>query len=134
MLRYTLVTVIMAASALASSASLADSCKGTTQADLNECAAADYKRSDTALNMAYDSLAADLGARPKQGLREAQRAWLAYRDKSCDLEAMGSEGGSIQSMARSNCLTKLTRQRTKMLRGYLDCQEGDMNCVGRMTE
>lgn len=115
-------------------ASPAAACSGPTQADLDACTAADFKRADTAMNAAYAKLLKGIGPKAQQGLKEAQRAWLLYRDRSCDLEASGAEGGSAQPMVRAGCLAALTGDRTRRLNGYLSCQEGDLSCVGRLTE
>ncbi len=40
---------------------------------------------------------------------------VAFRDKECAYETVGEEGGSIQPMEYSGCLTKLTRARTRDL-------------------
>lgn len=116
------------------SSCLAAACSGTGQADLDACAAADLKRADAAMNAAYATLLKGIGPKAQQGLKEAQRAWLLYRDRSCDLEASGTEGGSAQPMVRAGCLAALTEERTRRLKGYLSCQEGDLSCVGRLTE
>lgn len=129
--------VVLAALAVSlgfgSEAALA-ACKGTTQMELNECAGADFKRSDAAMNAAYAKLMKRIGPTAQDGLKAAQRAWLSYRDKSCDLEALAVEGGSIQPLVRAECLSQLTAERTKMLNGYLTCGDGDTNCVGRISE
>lgn len=116
------------------SASLAAECKGTRQADLDACAEADLKRADAAMNAAYSKLMKRIGPRAQAGLKEAQRAWLPYRDRTCDLEALGTEGGSAQPMVRAGCLAQVTGERTRRLTGYLSCQEGDLACVGSLAE
>ncbi|KQO70350.1 lysozyme inhibitor LprI family protein [Methylobacterium sp. Leaf88] len=109
-------------------------CAGSTQMDINQCAGADLKRADTAMNAAYSKLMGQIGSKAQAGLREAQKAWLPFRDKTCALEAQGTEGGSMQPMVIASCLTVLTTERTKALRGYLTCSEGDASCVGRFSE
>ncbi|KQT61329.1 hypothetical protein ASG52_00080 [Methylobacterium sp. Leaf456] len=126
--------VAVAAFGLALGSAAAAECKGTTQADLNACADADLKRTDTAMNAAYGRLMKRIGPAAQQGLKEAQRAWLPYRDKTCDLEALGAAGGSAQPMVRAGCLAAITEERTKRLSGYLACQEGDLACVGNLAE
>jgi uncharacterized protein YecT (DUF1311 family) len=48
-------------------------------------------------------------------LLESQRAWLKFRDTQCVIEGSEFAGGSLQPMVRGNCLTRLTRERTKQL-------------------
>ncbi|MCJ2035778.1 lysozyme inhibitor LprI family protein [Methylobacterium sp. J-068] len=109
-------------------------CPGSTQMALNACAAADLKRADDAMNAAYGTLMERIGPKAREGLRAAQKAWLPFRDQSCALEALGSEGGSIRPMILAGCLAHLTDDRTKTLRNYLTCDEGDLTCVGRFQE
>jgi uncharacterized protein YecT (DUF1311 family) len=48
-------------------------------------------------------------------LLKAQRAWLAYRDAACEVQASPYEGGSIQPLIWFSCLSELTAERTRML-------------------
>ncbi|MCJ2071888.1 lysozyme inhibitor LprI family protein [Methylobacterium sp. J-030] len=118
----------------AAPASAAAPCAGSTQMDLNACAAAAYDRADAAMNAAYGKLMKQIGPKAKDGLRAAQKAWLPFRDASCTLEATGAEGGSMQPQVRANCLARVTAARTKMLTGYLTCAEADVICVGGFGE
>ncbi|WP_267427532.1 lysozyme inhibitor LprI family protein [Methylobacterium sp. GC_Met_2] len=118
----------------AAPASAAGPCEGSTQADLNECAAADYGTADQALNTVYGQLMKKIGPKAKDGLRAAQKAWLPFRDATCALETMGLEGGSAYSMEYDGCRKGLTDQRIKVLKGYLSCKSDEISCVGQMTE
>ncbi|MGX9979947.1 lysozyme inhibitor LprI family protein [Methylobacterium fujisawaense] len=115
-------------------AAAADPCEGTTQADLNACAGADYRTADTALNAVYGQLMKKVGPKTKDALRGAQKAWLSYRDATCFLETMGFDGGSAYAMEYNGCLKGLTDARTKILKGYLDCKPDNVSCVGRLGE
>lgn len=112
----------------------ADPCAGSTQMDLNACAGAAYDRADAAMNQAYTRLMKRIGPKAQDGLKAAQKAWLPFRDASCALEAMGVAGGSMQPQVRSACLARVTAVRTKVLNGYLTCDDGDVTCVGRFGE
>lgn len=127
-------TVLAASLALATPGIAVAACQGVTQMDLNACAGDDLKASDTAMNLAYGRLMKRIGPRAQAALKDAQRAWLPYRDKTCLLESLPVEGGSAQPMVEAGCLAKVTDERTKVLNGYLDCEEGDMSCVGGLTE
>ncbi|QUJ77234.1 DUF1311 domain-containing protein [Sulfitobacter albidus] len=83
---------------------------------MNACAAKDYREADAALNRAWGP-AKDFGDRIGVGgdLLDAQRAWLAYRDAACAVHASPFEGGSLQPLILSTCLTDLTVARTKLL-------------------
>ena len=90
--------------------------------------AASLKKADGALNGVYNQLIDQLSGRAEQRLRSAQRAWLAFRDAECSLQALGAEGGSAQSAVVAQCMATLTDQRVKQLRFYLNCGEGDLAC------
>jgi uncharacterized protein YecT (DUF1311 family) len=93
-----------------------------TQADMNECAALDWEIADEALNVAYaDAIAAarEMTAYSEtdveEALRDAQRAWVAFRDLACEVESLAAEGGSMQPMLYSGCMARLTEARTEDL-------------------
>lgn len=96
-----------------------------TQTGMNICAGEDYKQADAALNAAYKRAQASMkeflsydAAKAKAGkkkLIEAQRAWIKFRDLACEVEGLSSEGGTIQPLMISTCLTKLTKRRTEDL-------------------
>lgn len=80
----------------------------------------------------YRALSAALAPGPRDALRRAQRAWVAWRAAACDFEASGVAGGSVAPMVRTRCATRLTEERTVELRRLLeDCPEGDLACPAR---
>nr|WP_256439118.1 lysozyme inhibitor LprI family protein [Rubellimicrobium arenae] len=101
-----------------------------TQADLNACAVDSWQAADADLNGAYqaavararvfDRDACKTGATPdaEATLRDAQRAWVAYRDPACLAQSRYIELGSAYPMVYYGCLEGLTRDRTDMLRDY----------------
>lgn len=101
-----------------------------TQADLNDCAGDGLRKADAALNETYGRIMGRLKPDPAaaQALREAQRAWIRFRDGECDFATIGAEGGSIRPMLVAQCRQQLTEQRVTQLRRYLSCQEGDIGC------
>ena len=110
----------------------ADSCDNPkTQADMTYCADWWFKKNDAAMSDAYSRLRTYYAKIPaaKKGLLKAQRAWLAFRDAECGLEALGEAGGSAQPMIYNQCLSRLTQLRSEQLEKRLDCQEGDLSCI-----
>ena len=101
-----------------------------TQMDLNDCAGDGLRKADAALNETYGRIMSRLKPTPSatQALREAQRAWLRFRDGECDFATIGTEGGSIRPMLVAQCRQQLTEQRVTQLRRSLSCQEGDLAC------
>jgi uncharacterized protein YecT (DUF1311 family) len=104
-----------------------------TQSEMNACAQIDFERADAELNAEYRSAiayareadrtdpAARLPSDDRPGdeatLREAQRAWVAFRDAHCRLQGYEARGGSMEMMLYDGCRAALTRARTAQLRG-----------------
>lgn len=99
------------------------------QATLNRCADQEYKDADARLNQTYRALTRQLGADSKARLLKSQRAWIAYKEATCEFEGAPSRGGSINAMVVSDCLTRITRNQTAILERHLYCEEGDLSCV-----
>jgi uncharacterized protein YecT (DUF1311 family) len=76
----------------------------------------EYRTADAALNRAYEQLVAKLEPEEKSRLKEAQTAWLKYRDTNCDFVADQYKGGSIRPMILGLCLADVTRNRTAELK------------------
>jgi uncharacterized protein YecT (DUF1311 family) len=54
------------------------------------------------------------------GLRQAERVWLSYRDLQCKAAAQRYEGGTMAPLAYSNCLKSLTDHRVDDLKGVYE--------------
>jgi len=99
-----------------------------TQSEMNMCADQDFRAADAQLNATYRQLAAKLDAHSKALLVDAERAWVAFRDKECTFETVGNEGGSIRPMLYSGCLTTLTKARTRDLKAQAACANNAESC------
>ena len=86
-----------------------------TQADLTDCSREIYNAADAELNRAYDALHAKLTPDEQVALRNAQRAWLLFRDLDCTFVASKFAGGSAEPMERYGCLAQLSKQRSTQL-------------------
>lgn len=87
---------------------------GGVTAGMVNCIGAETRIWDRRLNAAYAALMADPdhSAAAKGLLREAQRAWIAYRDKACIAEGeMTAEGGTLAMVSRASCALQMTAQR-----------------------
>lgn len=85
----------------------------------NICVLYSYVSEDLGLNDVYQVLLGKLTddtARSK--LRDAQRAWLSFRDASCRFESHG-EGGLLAAQIVNGCLATLTSKRRAELQQYL---------------
>lgn len=52
-------------------------------------------------------------------LRDAQRAWIAFRDANCTMEYGAWGAGSMRQIAGADCLLRMTAERTVDLTRYL---------------
>ena len=116
------------AALLAASPSLAQ-----TQAEMNRQAGAALKSADATMTATWRTTYAGMkrrdAAMPTRGggfgyaagALESQRAWLKFRDAQSMIESAEFAGGSMQPTARTQCLTRLTLERTRQL-GAMQCK------------
>jgi uncharacterized protein YecT (DUF1311 family) len=90
-----------------------------SQAEMNNCAGREYKAADVALNQVYRQLVSMLNDEEKSQIKEAQTAWLKYRDTNCDFVADQYKGGSMRPMILGYCLAEMTRNRTTELKSQI---------------
>lgn len=88
-----------------------DTPDGQTTAGTVGCIAGELKIQDAALNAAYRRLAAGMNPRQQAGLRNAQRAWIAFRDADC-ASRQDWEWGSMSTVAANFCVLRRTVERT----------------------
>ena len=106
---------------------LATPAAAQTQAQMNADAGAAWRRADAAMTAQWKRTYAQMKAREKTGdgfayaaaLLNAQRAWLKFRDAHCLVAAAEFQGGSLQPMARLQCLAALSTERTRQLKGLM---------------
>jgi uncharacterized protein YecT (DUF1311 family) len=84
------------------------------------CAKAELTTAEDELDRVYRQLMETLEEPRRSRLRDAQRAWLAFRDACADFEASLFEGGSMAPVLRTTELTHRTRARTLELRRVLE--------------
>jgi uncharacterized protein YecT (DUF1311 family) len=86
---------------------------------MNVCAHKEFQAADDALNRAYNQLSSRLDEGRRAKLKEAELAWLKYRDGNCEFVSSEYEGGSMRPMVHSFCLADVTRARTAELKRQL---------------
>lgn len=87
------------------------------QLTMNMCASHRYTTADQKLNQQYKQLVAQQDATGKQRLRDAQRAWISFRDKDCLANTgLREESGSIWPLLHYSCLERHTSQRSEDLK------------------
>ena len=108
----------------------------TTQLEINQCASSHLKAADDELNRVYQAILNKYKDDREflEKLRNAQRAWLAFRDAELaakfPLEEKQHHYGSVYPMCANLFLAQWTRERVKQLREWLDgTEEGDV-CAG----
>jgi len=107
--------------------------RAQTQSEMTAEACADRDAADRALNTTYRRAVSEAGgARAQRALRDAQRAWIAFRDAHTAAlfpVAAGSTArvhyGSVYPMRLCAAQAAVTRARTEQLLARLDCEEGD---------
>ncbi|MCL7678209.1 lysozyme inhibitor LprI family protein, partial [Klebsiella pneumoniae] len=105
---------------LASGAALADECSSAnTQTEMNQCAAAQYQAADKKLNDTWQQALQRAVGKQQTLLKQAQQAWIALRDADCAVLASGAEGGSMQPMLVSQCMTDKSVERESFLASLL---------------
>lgn len=109
---------------LAATSASADCVAPATRLEMTECALTDYTTADADLNAAYKKAMATMkaldagqegGGHQVEALRDAQRAWIPFRDAACLAESGLYLGGSLEPMGRYECFTRLTRTRIEDL-------------------
>lgn len=102
-----------------------DCANAVAQMEMTYCAEQDWKAADADLNAAYGAardmmrgIDADLPVSERgaeQNLKEAQRAWITFRDKACAAEGYTMHSGSAEPMVVYGCMANLTAERARGL-------------------
>ena len=87
-----------------------------TQMKMNECADKDLEQDTKTINALYKNIRSRLDEADQLHLKNLQLKWIRAKDAACKNEAAEYEGGSIQAMIWSNCLSKQTKQRIVWLK------------------
>lgn len=91
---------------------------GSTTIGMADCLGAETDVWDKLLNIHYQSARLfEIGGADLQiSLRDAQRAWIAFRDAECALEYDRWAGGSIRTIVYAGCKMNMTARRAIALR------------------
>ena len=85
-----------------------------TQTDMNICSFEQYKQADKKLNEIYQKALSIIGKGMPHAekFRENQRAWIKYRDLTCNFEAGDRKmSGTIWPLVMNNCMLRHTNHR-----------------------
>src|SRR5215471_10425362 len=91
-----------------------DRSNGVTS-EMLDCMSAEFFRQDARLNENYKRLMSKLSTKRREGLLEAQRAWIKFRDANCSFY-YDPEGGSAAHLAGTDCNLNATANRATELR------------------
>lgn len=86
-----------------------------------------FKETDIQLNLKYQKLVSKLKTSSLEENKEllsrlvkAQRAWITFKETTCELEGMQMYGGSGQGLQVLSCLLDMTEKRIEDLNRYQD--------------
>jgi len=100
-----------------------DGCASGARVPMLICSSYAFTAADLELNDEYKRLLQQLTTKAAKGkLIQAQRAWILYRDKTCNYESDGYSLGRDESAVIDSCRARVTRERTKTISEYLACQ------------
>jgi len=122
------ISWLFLASIAASPVAASDLCdKAVTTIDINQCGQSEHQIADKKLNAAYQAalkrIQSDLSDTQqrkdtKQGLVEAQRLLVQFRDKDCGAVYDLWRDGTIRGAMYWGCMIGHTEQRTKELESF----------------
>jgi len=96
---------------------------------INACAGEQYKKADDELNRLFkEKISAIETPKNKDRFRDAQRAWITFRDKVCLYEARDlydQESGSSWGYHHDGCMEFYTKKRIEDLKVNLQCVTDD---------
>jgi len=94
-----------------------------SQAEMNMCWGKEYKAADAKLNKTYQDFMSKLEESEKVQLKNAQLAWLKYRDANCEFVADQYKGGTMRPMILAICLADVTNARVNELKSQIKDRE-----------
>ncbi len=113
----------------AASQCMSDTPGGDTTVGMAGCLEAELNWWDAALNAAYGDVIAAAQALDAEAVadapsqedaaREMQRAWIAFRDATCNYEVLDWFGGTGASVAWTACLMRMTGEQALYLQSAL---------------
>jgi uncharacterized protein YecT (DUF1311 family) len=90
-----------------------------TTVEMRECLNKRYQQVDASLNQLYQQLMSQLSKTRQARLREAQQAWMLFRDKNAAFVASETEGGTMQPVVSLSVLVSMTEKRVAELKDLL---------------
>lgn len=88
-------------------------------AEMRECVNRRYTEVDGELNQVYKQLFSQLGAERQELLRDAQRAWIEFRDKNAAFVASDFQDGTLYPLMEISERASMTERRVEELKARL---------------
>ena len=88
--------------------------------DLANCLWNAWKAEDHKLNNYYQVVSRHTQDSELEKLRQAEKAWITFRDLNCDAERELYDGGTARGPAYNACLEAMTRHRLQELQTMYD--------------
>ena len=83
--------------------------------DLVKCLSNYYDQAKDDLSQSFKTKLQKTEGQSANDLRDAQKAWIAYRDAECDWESNNAETESLRRVKELYCLARLTEERSRIL-------------------
>lgn len=92
---------------------------------LNSCSSSVLNSANQKINTVYANYMKELNSTEKLQLKEAQRAWIQYKEKDCQFQSSPVLKGSLYPFVHNACLVEKTETRTKELLDMQECRSGN---------
>lgn len=101
--------------------------EAVTTIEINECAQAEFDKTEAELNRVWKEVMARLAERAdepdvvdaKAKLRIAQKTWVTYREQDCQAVYTLYQGGTMRTLMYLGCMTGHADRRTRELSEWL---------------
>lgn len=93
--------------------------EAVTTAEMRDCLNRRYAEVDDELNRVYKQLLSQLDPERRELLRDAQKAWIEFRDKNAAFVASDAEGGTLYPIIEVSERASMTEHRIEELKERL---------------
>jgi uncharacterized protein YecT (DUF1311 family) len=91
-----------------------------TTIEMHECLNEQFRKADADLNAAYKEVMAQLSESRQAKLREAQKAWIVFRERNAEFAASAEEGGTLAPLTHMLTMAEMTEERVAQLKDILN--------------
>jgi uncharacterized protein YecT (DUF1311 family) len=114
------IALIVACLSVVAAQARADCNNPATDSERALCMAADLRQADDTINTVYQQLMRSISGTDRIALRDAQRAWIKFRDAQCGLNAGTGQRDAwlnqlLKDYQKAVCVTRVTNDRVAEL-------------------